>query len=249
MGIVVALTAFVSEFLDSGLGMGYGTALTPLLLMMGYPALSVVPAVLLSQLFTDVAACVLHHRAANVDLRLRSRDFRVAAIIGLLSAGGAVAASCLALRLSRKALGLYIGTVVLSMGALIIVSGTRQWRFSWRKVAAISLLAAFNKGISGGGYGPLVMGGQMLSGVEPKHAVGITAFAEAVTCLAGFAVYCLLGKTVDWRLTWILTASAVLAVPCAVWTVRFVKQESLRTYAAALICVLGLLTLCKAARP
>ena len=70
-------------------------------------------------------------------------------------------------------------------------------RFSWRKIMGISFLAALNKGISGGGYGPLVMGGQILSGVNAKNAVGITAFAEAVTCFIGFILYLVMGKRID----------------------------------------------------
>ena len=38
--------AFVCEFIDSTLGMGYGTSLTPILLLMGLEPLQVVPAVL-----------------------------------------------------------------------------------------------------------------------------------------------------------------------------------------------------------
>ena len=37
--------AFVCEFVDSTLGMGYGTSLTPILLLMGFEPLQVVPAV------------------------------------------------------------------------------------------------------------------------------------------------------------------------------------------------------------
>jgi len=31
--------------------------------------------------------------------------------------------------------------------------------FSWKRLIAIGLISSFNKGISGGGYGPLVTGG------------------------------------------------------------------------------------------
>ncbi len=101
---------------------------------------------------------------------------------------------------------------------------------------AVSFVASFNKGISGGGYGPLVMGGQMLSGVDAKSAVGITAFAEAITCLVGFLVYLLNGKPLDWPLIGFLTASAVLAV-------KKTPSIRLKKYVGILIALLGLLTL------
>ena len=42
---IIAGVAFISEYLDSGLGMGYGTALAPILILMGFNPLQVVPAV------------------------------------------------------------------------------------------------------------------------------------------------------------------------------------------------------------
>jgi uncharacterized membrane protein YfcA len=50
-------------------------------------------------------------------------------------------------------------------------------------------VAAFNKGLSGGGYGPLVTAGQVVSGLPPKHAVAISSVAESFTCVVGLAAY------------------------------------------------------------
>ena len=84
---VIAGVAFISEYLDSGLGMGYGTALAPILILMGFNPLEVVPAVLISQLFTDIAACISHHRMFNVDLRPGSSDFKAASLLGVICFG------------------------------------------------------------------------------------------------------------------------------------------------------------------
>ena len=43
----VAILALSCEYIDASIGMGYGTALTPLLLVIGFLPLDVVPAVLL----------------------------------------------------------------------------------------------------------------------------------------------------------------------------------------------------------
>ena len=45
--LVLFFLAFCCEFVDSSLGMGYGTILTPTLLIMGFEPLMVIPAVLL----------------------------------------------------------------------------------------------------------------------------------------------------------------------------------------------------------
>ncbi len=243
MGFFIAPIAFISEYLDSGLGMGYGTALAPVLILMGFHPLKVVPAILISQLVTDIAACISHHSCSNVNLKFNSLDFRIALILGLISSLGVIISVFIAVKIPKWMLTMYIGLLVTAMGALILYALNRPVCMSWRRIMGISFLASFNKGISGGGYGPLVMGGQILSGVNAKNAVGITAFAEATTCLVGFTAYLLAGKAIDWKLTGILLASAVPAVPVAALTVKAVPSNRLKRYVGALILTLGVLTL------
>lgn len=247
MIVFVGIVAFISEYLDSGLGMGYGTALAPVLIVMGYEPLRVVPAILISQLCTDIAACISHHSMSNVDLRVSSKDFKVASMLGLVSAVGVIISVIVAIKIPKWLLTLYIGILVLSMGILILVTIKKPMRFSWRKIAGISLLASFNKGLSGGGYGPLVMGGQLISGINAKNAIGITAFAEAITCLVGFVCYFVTGKAIDWKLTGTLVLCATGAVPFAALTVKKVFSDRLKRYIGILIVLLGLLTLFKIA--
>lgn len=245
MNPLVGIIAFISEYLDSGLGMGYGTALAPILILLGYHPLKVVPAILISQLVTDIAACISHHSLSNVNLKINSQDFKIAFILGIISSVGVILSVSIALKIPKWLLTLYIGLLVLSMGILILVTIKKPMRFSWRRIMGISFLAAFNKGISGGGYGPLVMGGQMLSGVCAKNAVGITAFAEAVTCFIGSICYLILGRSIDWKFTGLLVLCATGAVPFAALTVKNVNSDKLKTYVGILITILGLLTLLK----
>jgi hypothetical protein len=241
----VGILAFLSEYLDSALGMGYGTALTPLLILIGYNPLTIIPAILVSQLATDIAACVFHHNLRNVDLRFRSPDLKIALPLALSSSIGVAISVLVALHIPKWFLTLYIGLLIISMGFIILYTTNKTIRFSWSKIIGISFLASFNKGISGGGYGPLLMGGQILSGVNAKNAVGITAFAEAITCLVGFILYLVMGKTIDWKLTGFLVVSASIAVPVAAITVKTLPINRLRKYIGILITILGALTLLK----
>ncbi len=245
MSLIIAFIAFISEYLDSGLGMGYGTALSPILILLGYHPLKVVPAILISQLFTDIAACFSHHNCCNVNLNFRSEDFKTALFLGIISSLGVIVSVAVALKIPRWLLTLYIGSLVTAMGVLIVISAGKKYKFSWNRIIGISFLAAFNKGLSGGGYGPLVMGGQILSGVNAKNAVGITAFAEAITCLVGFLCYLGLGKTIDWKLTILLVVAATPAVPFAALTVKKIQAEKLKRYVGWFIAALGILTLGK----
>lgn len=238
----IAFMAFLCEYVDSSLGMGYGTILTPLLLMAGYSPLQIVPAVLLSELFTGFFAGAMHHRIGNVNFRDPVQQ-KAALVIAACSIVGTLAAVKVAVTLSRTLLKTYIGLLVLSMGVLILAAGNRNYGFSWRKIVGLGVLAAFNKGVSGGGYGPVVTSGQILSGVDGKKAVGITSLAEALTCFVGVFAYLAMAGNIDWFLFSSLAAGALLSVPIAAHTVKMIPENRFRGIIGVITLVLGIYTL------
>ena len=237
--------AFVCEYMDSSLGMGYGTSLAPILLLLGFEPLQVVPAILFSEFVTGITSSFFHHSLNNVDLRPSSKDSHVALVLTIFSVIGTIAAVFIAVKLPAAALKLFIGFVVVAMGVFILATFNRAPRFTWRKITALGTIASFNKGMSGGGYGPLVMGGQILSGVGVKNAIGITSFAEGITCFAGIILYFFLKSEVDWTLAPWLMAGAVLSIPFAAHTVKKVSERKIKVAIAIVMLVLGLLTLGK----
>ncbi len=242
--ILIVLMAFVCEYIDSSLGMGYGTALTPVLLLMGYNPLQIVPAVLLSELVTGLTAAFLHHRLKNSNFKIGAIDLKIAMVMAGCSIVGALVAVYVALNLPKFYIKLYIGVLVFAMGVLILATLKRKFKFSWKKISSLGLLAAFNKGISGGGYGPIVTSGQILSGVESKNAIGITSLAEGLTCLVGvITYYSFTNHTVDWSLSPSLILGALLSVPFAVYTVKRFKGGFLRAIVGIATLLLGLFTL------
>ena len=246
ISIGIVLLAFICEYVDSSLGMGYGTTLTPLLLIMGYQPLHIVPCVLLSELVTGLAASFFHHKQKNVDLKPGSKDFKIGMVMAVCSIFGTLAAVFVAVNISKFALKLYIGLLVLAMGAIILLTLKKQYRFSWKKITSLGLLAAFNKGISGGGYGPVVTSGQILSGVRTKAAVGITSFAEGLTCLVGVGMYLIFtNHTVQWYLAPSLVLGALLSVPLAVFTVKKFNPQTFKVVVGVATVALGLFTLYK----
>ena len=240
--------AFACEYCDSSLGMGYGTTLTPLLLLFGYEPLQIVPAVLMSEFVTGITAAFFHHSLANVNFRRASKDTRVAMVLAACSVVGTVVAVRLAVKLPAATMKIWIGFVIVSMGAIILATLNRTPRFTWSKIAALGTVASFNKGMSGGGYGPLVMGGQILSGIGVKNAVGITSLAEGLTCLVGVLLFFVFRAEVDWTLAPWLMAGAVLSVPLGAHTVKRIPEKTIKLAIALLILILGALTLYKAFR-
>ena len=246
LSILIIVLAFLCEYIDSSLGMGYGTTLTPLLLIMGYHPFQIVPAVLLSELITGLSAGFMHHKAKNVNLKVGTKDFKIAMVMAVCSIFGSLVAVFVALNVPVLYVKLYIGILVLSMGIIILATLSRTFKFSWKKITSIGLLAAFNKGISGGGYGPLVTGGQILSGVNSKNAIGITSLAEGLTCMVGVATYLVFtNHTIEWNLAPSLVIGAVLSVPFAALTIKKFRAGHLKLIVGTATVILGSLTLGK----
>jgi uncharacterized membrane protein YfcA len=266
----VVMIAFICEYMDSTLGMGYGTTLTPVLLFMGYEPLQIVPVVLISELISGVLAGILHHREGNVDFRPKSKELSVIVkklrtlgyietfkrdipphlklvlLLALCSIVGTIIAVFLAVNIPKFWVKLYIGILVFSMGITIIICFNKQFNFSWKKIIGLGLLASFNKGISGGGYGPVVTSGQVLSGVEGKSAVGITSLAEGLTCAVGIVTYFLLTKhPLNLTLAPFIIVGAVFSVPFSAKSVKKITEGRLKIAIAILTIILGLFTIVK----
>ena len=243
-GLALALLAFFCEYVDSTLGMGYGTALTPLLMLLfGLEPLVVVPCVLLSELATGLSAAAAHHVAGNVSFTRRARATRVAAVLAGCSVFGAAAAVVVVLHIPGSWLKLFIGLLVFTMGLLILAAPKQGYRFSWGRITVLGMVAAFNKGASGGGYGPIVTGGQILSGIEDKSAIGITSLAEGLTCVVGLAAYLVAGRTVAWAIALPMIIGALSSVPVSALTVSRVRALQLRKLVGVTTLFLGALTL------
>ncbi|MHC4622423.1 MAG: sulfite exporter TauE/SafE family protein [Planctomycetota bacterium] len=271
--IAIIVVAFLCEYVDSSLGMGYGTTLAPVLLLMGFAPMEIVPAILLSELITGVLAGIFHHREGNVNFKPSSREvfkitnmlkplgyiesvrrtvprhLKVALFLAGLSILGTVAAVFIAVNIPKFWLKLYIGGVVLAMGIIILACLRREFKFSWTRLSLLGLVASFNKGLSGGGYGPVVTGGQILSGVESKSAVGITSLAEGLTCLVGVVLYFVISKeAVTWQLAPWLIAGAVASVPLTAKSVKLISASKLKVAIAVVTIILGLFTIIKTLR-
>ena len=243
--LVIILLAFLSEFVDSTLGMGYGTALTPILLLVGFGPLAIIPCVLLSELITGITAGLVHHKAGNVSFKRGSIHLKIALVLGACSIIGATLAVFIVINIPKLWLNAYIGLMVLVMGIIIILTLNKDFRFSWKKIIGLGSIAAFNKGMSGGGYGPVVTGGQILSGIKGNNAVGITSLAEGLTCIVGVIIFIASPETINWGLAPSLIIGALLSVPFCAFVVKKIPTRTMKIAIGIITLVLGIIILIK----
>jgi len=261
--LIVAIASLFFEYIDASIGMGFGTTLAPVLLVMGFLPLQVVPAVLLSQLIGGIVGGVTHSRVGNIKLDFRndegavkrrlkgfgylpkSTDSKVIFILGVCGVIGAIIGVLVAVNIPELLLNIYIGVMVLGMGIWIIIKRKRNIKFSWKKLGAVGIISAFNKGISGGGYGPLVTGGQIISGRDSKSSVGNTTLVESIICLVAFVSYLFLGSSIYWKLVIATSIGSVLAAPFAAITVKKLDSSKLKLIIGIATLILGIFAIIK----
>ena len=265
--LLLFLMAFFCEFIDSSLGMGYGTILSPVLIIMGFDPLVAIPALLLSQAFGGFTAAIFHHQFENANFTKGSRDLKIVFTVTSLGIFAAIFAACIAINIPKLYIKIYIGVLVLVMG--IILLSNRTFNFSWKKMIGLGILSAFNKSLSGGGFGPVVTSGQIIAGQKHKGAIAATTLAEAPICTVGFLTY-LIGRVIQemdtsilkmpvsdffstmfsakifqWELVLALLLGAVFVAPFGAFTTKIMKTKKLSLGLGILVTLLGIWTLWK----
>lgn len=199
MEIILSLVilAFLFDFMNSAAGMGLGTSIAPILFLMGYEPLQVIPVLLIIAALSGWVSGWLHHEFENVRFSLGWPPTK-ATKTALLIAGAGSFTSLFAVTTSYYVIGFpealiksYVGILVLVMGFTGIVSFRKREsrRYRPKMLAGFASLAGFNKGIGGGGYGPVVVLGEIFSGIYEKSAVGIVSLAEGIVSTVGAATF------------------------------------------------------------
>ena len=264
--ILIVLGAFVCELIDASMGMMYGTILSPVLIIAGFEPVLVVPSILLSQALGGFTASMFHHRFRNVNLALKTinpkiiarkiselgciesfkkgttKDFKVSFCVISFGIVATIIAALIAISIPKVVLKTYIGILVLVMGIILLLGS--KFKFSWKKMVAVGALSAFNKGLSGGGFGPVVTSGQIMAGRDGKNSIGATTFAEAPICIVGFLTFLIAKGIYSWNLVVFLSIGALLGAPLgALLTSKFKSEKRLKIILGILTLVLGAWTL------
>ncbi|MFQ5833320.1 MAG: sulfite exporter TauE/SafE family protein [Candidatus Thorarchaeota archaeon] len=241
--IPVVILAFIAEYVAATVGMGYGTTLAPILIIMGYEPIVFVPAILFSQFLAGFTSAAFHHRFRNMNLAEHEDEREAALIFSIMGVGGAVMAVLANINLPAHFVKAYIAITVMSMGLLILADVRQDSRYSRSRLGVIGVFAAFNKGISGGGYGPVATSGQIVSGIRPRAAIAITALVEGVICALGIIIYFVLSVTPALLLTLAMTIGALVAAPLSALTTAKLEQNLVRRIVALSTLAIGLVTL------
>jgi uncharacterized membrane protein YfcA len=238
----VIVLAFLFETFDSAAGMGFGTALSPvLLLVLGFDPLAVVPALLVSETFTGLLSGWMHNEFENVRVSL-SRPFNeetkaIALITGISAIGSVVAVlfAFLAIQFDKGLISVYVMVLVLVMAVVALFrehfKPAADAEYQPKRLIGFAALAGFNKGIGGGGYGPVTTMGQLYAGVYEKAASAISSISEGLASFVGVVTYFSItaaGVDLNFMLVPSLLAGSFLAAVVAPYTVRVLPNRIYR---------------------
>ena len=248
--MLLVVLSFSAAFLDAAVGVGYGTMLTPLLILLNLPVLEIIPAVLLAQIVAAAITALFYYIHGNIEFTRTSEDSQIAIILSLAGIFGATIAITLfftIFSINPVLLQIYIAIALLLVGILVLIQF--RWQLTPSRIFTIGAIAAVNKGLSGGCYTPIVAGGLLLSGRTNKQAIGVTKVAKAVTSITAVILYILLGRLIFdqyfIQLAIPLTIGTLIAAPLASYLVKRTQSHQITILIGITISFLGIFTLLK----
>lgn len=111
------------------------------------------------------------------------------------------------------------------VGIVVLVTREKDRDSSWLRVVSLGSMASVHKRLSGGGYGPAVTAGQILTGVEVRAAVGIISSSEGVACIAALPTYHFSSEGINCPLALVLAIGVALSTPVAVFIVKKIGKQ------------------------
>jgi len=193
--LALIIMAFIMEIIDSSLGMMYGTLLSPILVGYGFSPLIVVPAILVSQAAGGIGGTISHHKFENANFRGMTKDTKIVLAMVMPGLFVVLLGVFAAVSLPKLWVTTYIGVLVVVMSVLCL--SPIKYKFAWWKQYAVGILAAFNKALTGGGFGPVTSTGGIIGGLESKVSIATTTYAEVFICLSAFVAYIFLYGSVN----------------------------------------------------
>ena len=211
---VVLLAAFF-EFMDASAGMGFGTALTPILLVIGFDPKQIVPVVMIQQGVAGLVGAFLHREFENVEWKFKPMSetvklWFIIGVVGCIAVTTSIVGVYKLLHVDKVWIKLYVAILLVMMGGISLFQGRKDNPYRPKRMIGFAALAGFNKGVGGGGYGPVVTIGGLIAGVPVKSMLAVTAICEGtVSCFSIIVWLALLSSGV--QIDYLLLPSMMIA--------------------------------------
>jgi len=226
--LIYIIVGMAVGFVDSSLGMGYGVTATSVLVTFGITPAIASASIHTSEGFVDTISAISHWKYKNIETHL----FLPLVIPGIV--GAALGAACLSWISTALAKPL-IGIILLSMGILILIRHIKNHvHFKTKKVPPklvplLGFFAAFIDVTGGGGWGPICTPTFILSGSEPRKAIGTVEATEPIISFTAMIVFgILIGfETFLWAIVLPILIGGIILTPFAAWMAKRIPRRAL----------------------
>ena len=212
--MVYILVGLFCGFVDSALGMGFGVTSATLLVTFGVNPAIASASVHAAEAVVDIGSAILHHKMGNVDWKI-CKNIMIPGIISAVL--GAILLSRLSLNVAKPLVRL----ILIGMGAIVLYRHVFNYSvtgsLSPNQAGLLGFAAGFLDTLGGGGWGPIGTPSLILSGSDPKKAVGTIEFTEPFVSLAAVLTF---GVTVGfenfmWNITIPMILGGLILTPIA----------------------------------
>ena len=243
----IVFIAMFFEFMDASAGMGFGTAITPLLLVLGFDPKQIVPVVMIQQGVAGLVGAFLHREFENVEWKFSpmSETIKLSLIIavtGCCAVAFSITAVYAVFKVAKIWIKLYVAILLLVMGAVSLYQARKDRPYRPGMMFGFAFLAGFNKGVGGGGYGPVVTVGGLISGVPVKSMLAVTAITEGTVSTFSIIVWLALltgGIVIDYLLLPSMMIATMFSAVAAPYMTRVFPEKAWRIVVPTYCCILA----------
>ncbi len=246
----VVLVGLFFEFMDASAGMGFGTVMSPVLMSLGFTPLQVVPVIMIQQASAGLIGAFLHREFENVEWKWNPMSetiklWLLISILGVLAVITSIIGVYGIFKTAKVWIKLYVVILLVMMGAIALYQAYQQHKgkkrpYRFKRMGFFAFLAGFNKGIGGGGYGPVITVGGLISGVPVKSQLAVTAICEGtVSTVAAILWFAMLGSgmKIDFILLPTMMITAIGGGVLAPYATRVFPQK-FWTYTVPVYCLI-----------
>ncbi|MBK6897360.1 MAG: sulfite exporter TauE/SafE family protein [Alphaproteobacteria bacterium] len=231
------LIGFIAQFVDSAIGMAFGTLTSTLLLLAGIPPQTLSATVHTAEIFGGSASAFSHWRMGNIDRELLKK-LAVPALIG------AVIGTLLLTLFSNEGLKPWLGLYFTIIGLVIL---TKAIKPGWiapihihRRV--LGFFGGFLDAFGGAGWGEFVSSGLVLRGFEIRKSVGSMVTVEFMVSVVVTVVFVGTVGITNWPVIFAVAAGAIAAAPLGAWACKVAPAKPLKIIVGLTISIIGLKT-------
>ncbi|MEB3859877.1 MAG: sulfite exporter TauE/SafE family protein [Desulfurococcales archaeon] len=181
------MLGLVAGLLDYSAGVGFGVAAAPILVaVMGEDPRTAAMGVSLAQLVSAVPLLLQHRRKRNIEWS--SDKKAIVALIGIGGTAGSIAGVALASSMAQDSIKLVFSLALIAILPVIWLDrgGSRaQDAIGNARLVTLAAgtIAGLEKAFTGGGFSPLLVAAQRLSGIGLKEAIALAPAAKMLPLL------------------------------------------------------------------